>query len=70
MAIDAVRAEGELATVWTRTRTVSQRKGKKAPMELQFTELYVLANKNDQGWKIIAHASNRPVDEIAVSPGN
>lgn len=61
-----VSAEGELAVVWTQTKTVTQRKGKAEPMELEFTEMYLLVNKNDGGWKIAGTATNRPVDTIPV----
>ncbi|RMF98713.1 MAG: DUF4440 domain-containing protein [Gammaproteobacteria bacterium] len=70
VSITAVRADGELATVWAQTRTVTQRKGQQAPMELEFSELYLLANRNGEGWRIIANASNRPVDDVAVASGD
>lgn len=61
-----VRADGELAVVWTQTRTITHRKGKAEPMELEFSEMYFLVNKNDGGWKIAGTATNRPVDNIPV----
>ena len=61
-----VSADGELAVVWTNTKTITQRKGKADPMELEFSEMYFLVNKNDSGWKIAGTATNRPVDSIPV----
>ena len=64
--ITDVRVDGELATIWTQTKTVTHRKGKDEPMVLEFSEIYFLVNKNDTGWLIAGNASNRPVDEIPV----
>jgi hypothetical protein len=64
--ITDVRVDGELATVWTQTKTITHRKGKEEPMVLEFSEIYFLVNKNDTGWLIAGNASNRPVDEIPV----
>lgn len=61
-----VKADGELAVVWTQTRTITYRKGKTKPMQLDFTEMYFLVNKNNSGWKIAGTATNRPVDDIPV----
>jgi hypothetical protein len=62
-----VRADGELATVWTDSKTTTYRKGKTEPMVLEFSEIYLMVNKNATGWKIAGNASNRPIDEIAVN---
>ena len=65
--VQAAHADGELATVWTQTRTVTHRKGKAEPMVLDFSEMYFLVNKNDSGWRIAGNASNRPIDSIPVA---
>ena len=62
-----VSADGELAVVWTQTKTITHRKGKTDPMELEFSEMYFLVNKDDSGWKIAGTATNRPVDSIPIS---
>lgn len=64
--ITDVRVDGELATVWTQTKTITHRKGKVEPMVLEFSEIYFLVNKNETGWLIAGNASNRPVDEIPI----
>jgi len=61
-----VHVSGELAIVWTQTKTITGIKDKDEPMVLEFTEMYFLVNKNDTGWLIAGTASNRPVDEIPV----
>lgn len=66
VTVTNVRADGELAVVWTQTKTITQRKGKTEPMRLEFSEMYFLVNKNNGGWKIAGNATNRPVDEIPV----
>ena len=60
-----VRVDGELAIVWTQTRTVTRRKGKEQT-ELEFSEMYFLINKDNGGWRIAGTATNRPVDDISV----
>ncbi|MFQ5635461.1 MAG: nuclear transport factor 2 family protein [Gammaproteobacteria bacterium] len=65
--IGDVHADGELAVVWTKTRTVTERKGVAEPMVLDFSEMYFLVNKNGGGWRIAGTATNRPVDEIPVT---
>lgn len=64
--ITDVRVDGELAVVWTQTKTITRRKDKKEPMVLEFSEVYFLVNKNQTGWLIAGNASNRPIDEIPV----
>jgi ketosteroid isomerase-like protein len=61
-----VHASGELAIVWTQTKTITNLKDKDEPMVLEFTEMYFLVNKNDTGWLIAGTASNRPVDDIPI----
>jgi ketosteroid isomerase-like protein len=61
-----VHADGELAVVWTQTKTVTRRRDEAEPMVLDFSEMYFLVNKNDTGWRIAGTATNRPVDEIPV----
>ena len=64
--VTSVQTDGELATVWTQTRTVTHRKGQAEPMVLEFSEMYFLVNKDGEGWRIAATATNRPVDSIPV----
>ena len=66
IAVTDVNVAGELAVVWTETRTVTMRKGKTEPMVLEFSEMYFLINKDDTGWKIAGTATNRPLDAIPV----
>lgn len=61
-----VRADGELAVVWTQMHTVTKRKGKDGAMTLDFSEMYFLIDKNNSGWRIAGTATNRPVDDISV----
>ena len=58
-------AIGEVATVWANTTTHTVRKGKDEPMDLAFTEVYLLVLKPD-GWKIAGIADNRMPDAIRV----
>ncbi len=64
--ITDVTVSGELAVVWTHTKTITHRKNKAEPMILEFSEVYFLVNKNDSGWKIAGTANNRPVDSINI----
>jgi ketosteroid isomerase-like protein len=57
---------GEIATVWTNTTTHTVRKGEAEPMDLEFTEVYLLVKKPD-GWKIAGIADNRKPDNISVA---
>ena len=61
-----VEADGELAVVWTQTKTVTNRKGVDKEMVLNFSEMYFLVNKDNTGWKIAGTATNRPIDDIPV----
>ena len=65
--IDA-RTDGEVATVWTNTTTITQRKNVEEPMVLNFTELYLLVLK-DGRWQIAAMIDNRQPDSIRVDEG-
>ena len=50
---------GEIATVWTTTRTESLEKGASSPSVLEFSEVYLLLEV-DGTWKIAGMANNRP----------
>ena len=68
VTIDKVNADGELAVVWTTTRTQTVMKGKSAadtPFK-QYSEMWFLINKDDTGWKIAGTASNRPTDDVDI----
>ncbi len=52
------RADGDVATVWTKTSTNSTRLGQTKPDLNTFTEMYMLVKTAD-GWKIAAIADNR-----------
>jgi len=56
-------AHGDVATVWTRTRTASVRLGSDAADENEFTEAYLLV-ATPGGWKIAAIADNRQATNI------
>ena len=58
-------AHGDVATVWTRTRTESVRAGSDDAAVNEFTETYLLVNSPD-GWKIAAIADNRRATSIAA----
>ena len=58
--------EGELAVVWTQTRTITDRKSTSEPMVLDFLEMYFLVNKDNTGWRIAGTTTNRPLDAIPV----
>lgn len=64
--VTEVQAIGEVATVWANTTTHTERKGRDEPMDLEFTEVYLLVKKVD-GWKIAAVADNRQPDNIPVA---
>ena len=65
---EIIRADaiGEVATVWANTTTHTLRKGKEEPMNLAFSEVYLLVQKPD-GWKIAGIADNRKPDNITVN---
>jgi ketosteroid isomerase-like protein len=63
--ITAVEADGDIATVWADTTTHTVRKGKEEPMDLAFSEVYLLVRKQDS-WKIAGIADNRKPDSIRV----
>ncbi len=58
------RTEGDIATVWTRTKTRSLRRNSSEPSLNVFTEVYLLVRKPD-GWKIAAIADNRQATSLA-----
>lgn len=60
-----VRVDGELAVVWTNTRTETRRTNKE-PNKNEFSEMYFLVNKNNTGWRIAGTATNRPVDNVDI----
>ena len=60
--IDAVKTEGNIATVWTRTRTITLRESADKPSTLSFSEMYLLLRR-DGVWQIAAVANNRPPAE-------
>ena len=63
--ITEAQARGEVATVWADTTTRTVRKDNGEPMELTFSEVYLLIKKPD-GWKIAGIADNRKPDNIRV----
>jgi hypothetical protein len=56
-------AHGDIATVWTRTRTASVRSDGDKATENEFTEVYMLVN-TASGWKIAAIADNRQATRL------
>lgn len=65
-AVTTVEADGDVATVWANTTTHTLRKDKEEPMDLAFSEVYLLIKKPD-GWKIAGIADNRKPDTIRVN---
>jgi len=63
--VTQAQARGDVATVWADTTTRTVRKDKGEPMELAFSEVYLLIKKPD-GWKIAGMADNRMPDNIRV----
>ena len=57
------RIDGDLATVWTHTRTRSTRLGSTKPQVNTFSEVYLLIRTPD-GWKIAAMADNRKATSL------
>lgn len=67
----SVEEYGDIATIWTNTSTETLSKNNEAPINLQFSEVYLLVKK-DGAWKIAANADNRkPVADVEklVQPG-
>ena len=58
------RINGDIATVWTKTSTVSTRIGATKPDRNAFTEVYLLI-RTPEGWKIAAIADNRQATALA-----
>jgi len=67
--ITASTVDGEVATVWANTHTHTVRKGVEEPMDLHFSEVYLLVLKNDR-WQVAVVADNRQPDNIVVAPEN
>ncbi|MEE4186598.1 MAG: hypothetical protein V2J12_12595 [Gammaproteobacteria bacterium] len=65
--VEILNAEsfGDIATVWTRTTTVSQRRGGSDAQSSEFTEVYMLVATPD-GWKVASIADNRPSSSLAT----
>ena len=63
--ISQAHAQGYIATVWTNTTTRTVGKDNGEPMELSFSEVYLLIKKPG-GWKIAGIADNRKPDNIQV----
>lgn len=59
-------AHGDVATVWTRTRTASVRLGAEDADINEFTEAYLLVSTAD-GWRIAAIADNRRATAIGAA---
>lgn len=64
--VTAIEESGDVATVWTLTRTESRRKQSTKPKVQQFSELYVLMRQQGN-WKIAVQASNRQPDDLPVA---
>lgn len=62
------RAEGDVATVWTRTRTETIRSGQAAPDRGEFLEIYLLV-RTGGAWKIGAIADNRAPNDVGLGGG-
>lgn len=63
------RAEGDVATVWTRTRTETVRGGQAAPDRGEFLEIYLLV-RTGGAWKIGAIADNRVPNDVGLGGGS
>jgi hypothetical protein len=59
------RAEGDVATVWTRTRTETLRADRAAPGRDEFLEIYLLV-RTGGAWKIGAIADNRVPNDVGI----
>ncbi len=62
--ITDTRVDGDIATVWTNTKTESTRIGATKADRNAFTEVYLLI-KTPDGWKIAAIADNRQATALA-----
>ena len=58
-------SHGDIATIWTKTNTVSARKGSDAVKTNEFTEFYLLI-KTPDAWKIASIANNRQATKIEM----
>ena len=61
--VDA-RTDGDVATVWTTTETLTRRGKQSEPSRLEFSEVYLLL-RLEGAWKIAAVANNRPPAETS-----
>ncbi len=59
------RAEGDIATVWTKTSTETVRADKPATTTDNFVEVYLLVRKDNQ-WKIGGIADNRRPNDVGL----
>lgn len=57
--VRSVEVSGDVATVWTATRTATRRKGAAEPAVLEFSEVYLLLRLGGE-WRIAGTANNRP----------
>ena len=60
--------DGDIATVWTRTTTVTERPDQAGRKTDQFVETYLLVRKDGQ-WKIGAVADNRRPNDVGLGGG-
>lgn len=58
--VTSVEADGDVATVWTRTRTETTQAAGAPPAVLEFSEVWLLLRLKGE-WKIAGLANNRPV---------
>jgi len=54
----SVEEHGDIATIWTNTKTETRTKDSTEPLQMEFSELYLLVKKNG-AWKIAANVDNR-----------
>jgi hypothetical protein len=59
------RVDGDIATVWTRTTTVTERADNAGKKTDEFVEVYLLVRKDGQ-WKIGAVADNRRPNDVGL----
>jgi len=68
VAILDARAEGEVATVWTVTRTTTARADGAAPRTDEFREIYLLV-RTEGTWRIGAVADARAPSDVGIGSG-
>lgn len=59
------RAEGDIATVWTRVTTVTERSDKAEKKTDSFVEVYLMVRKDDR-WMIGAMVDNRRPNDVGI----